>query len=568
MDVAVVGAGRVGTALAVLWRDAGHRIVGVAGSAATPARAARFLPGVPVVEAADAARGAEVVAIATPDAVIAEVCRALASAGALGPGSSVVHASGATRLDALASARAAGARVLSVHPLQTCPTVEAALERLPGAAFAVTAEEEPAYALGERLALDAGGKPFRLDDDVKPLYHAAAVFASNYLVTVSALAEELERLAGVPDPAGVLAPAAGGDPRERPARRPGRGPHGSGRPRRRRHRRGQPRGAGGPRSRGRPALRRPRRSRPRARGARRASPLGRPRGRRGGARPLEVTRTIAATLAAADAARADGRTVGLVPTMGAFHEGHASLMRRAREERDLVVVSIFVNPTQFADPADLAAYPRDEARDLEIARGLGVDVVFAPTPEEMYPAGEPRVTIDPGPLGDRLEGASRPGHFRGVATVVAKLFHAVGPARAYFGEKDAQQLAVLRAMVRELAFPVEISACPTVREPDGLAMSSRNARLSPEQRDAAGCLFLALSEAAELARAGERDAARLVAAMAREIGATPQARLDYAAVVDDATFDDVTTIDAPARALVAARFGEVRLIDNLLLPTA
>jgi pantoate--beta-alanine ligase len=252
--------------------------------------------------------------------------------------------------------------------------------------------------------------------------------------------------------------------------------------------------------------------------------------------------------------------------MGALHDGHASLVRRARDDRDAVVASIFVNPLQFDDPADLAAYRRDEERDLSILRELGADLAFVPPVEEIYPGGDPEVTVDPGPLGDRLEGASRPGHFRAVATVVAKLLHAVGPCAAYFGEKDAQQLAVVRAMVRDLAFPVEIVACPTVREPDGLAMSSRNARLSTEQREAAGCLFLALSEAAELAKGGERDAARLVAAMAREVGATPEARLDYAAVVDDATFGDVARVAGPARVLVAAWFGEVRLIDNLRLP--
>lgn len=279
-----------------------------------------------------------------------------------------------------------------------------------------------------------------------------------------------------------------------------------------------------------------------------------------------MIRTIAGTRAAADAARADGRTVGLVPTMGAVHDGHRSLIRRAREERDLVIVSIFVNPTQFADPGDLETYPRDEGRDLEIARRDGVDVVFAPSVEEMYPGGGSEVSVDPGPLGDRIEGASRPGHFRAVATVVAKLFNAAGACRAYFGEKDAQQLAVVRRMARDLSFPVEVVACPTVREPDGLAMSSRNVRLAPEQREAAGCLFLALSEASALARAGERDAARLVAAMAREVGATPAARLDHAAVVDEETFEEVRTIVRPARALVAAWFGDVRLIDNLLLP--
>ncbi len=282
---------------------------------------------------------------------------------------------------------------------------------------------------------------------------------------------------------------------------------------------------------------------------------------------MEVTRTVAETLARCEDARARDRTVGLVPTMGDLHPGHASLVKRAREERDVVVVSIFVNPLQFGDPDDLETYPHDEPRDLAAAEGMGVDLVFAPGVDEMYPSGRPDVTVDPGPLGDRLEGASRAGHFRGVATVVAKLFAAVGPCAAYFGEKDAQQLAVIRRMVRDLSFPVEVVACPTVREPDGLAVSSRNARLSPEQREAAGCLFLALSEATALARAGERDAAVLVAAMAREIGATPEAALDHATVVDDETFEEVRSIGAsPARALVAARFGEVRLIDNLLLP--
>jgi pantoate--beta-alanine ligase len=283
---------------------------------------------------------------------------------------------------------------------------------------------------------------------------------------------------------------------------------------------------------------------------------------------VEVIRTVAGTLATAERARAEGRTVGLVPTMGAFHGGHVSLFRRARAERDLVVVSLFVNPLQFGDPDDLAAYPRDEDADLAVAEREGSDVVFAPGIEEMVPPGlvEARIAVDPGALGERLEGAARPGHFRGVATVVAELFHAVGPCAAYFGEKDAQQLAVIRRMVRDLSFPVEVVACPTVREPDGLAMSSRNARLSPEQREAAPCLFLALSEAATAVRDGERDAATLVALMAREIGATPQARLDYAAVIDDETFEEIRTIERTARALVAARFGEVRLIDNLLLP--
>ena len=206
MDLAIVGAGRVGTSLAVLWRRAGHRIVGVAGGAATPERAARFLPGVPVLDAVGAATPAEVVVIATPDAVIENVCEEMAKAGALETAGSVIHASGATGLDALEAAASVGASTLSVHPLQTCPTVEAAVERIPGASFAVTANDDAGYELGERLARDAGGRPFRIADERKPLYHAAAVFASNYVVTVTALAEELVRTAGVPDPLGALTP--------------------------------------------------------------------------------------------------------------------------------------------------------------------------------------------------------------------------------------------------------------------------------------------------------------------------------------------------------------------------
>ena len=202
----MVGAGRVGTALAVLWRRAGHRILAVSGGPATPERAAIHLPDVPVVDNIAAAQDAGVVLIATPDAAIAGVCEEIARGGAIGPGVAVAHASGATGLDALAAARSAGSTTFAIHPLQTCPTVEAAVARIPGAGFAVTADDEEGYSLGERLALEAGGRPFRLADEVKPLYHAAAVFASNYLVTITAIAHELERLAGLEDPASMLAP--------------------------------------------------------------------------------------------------------------------------------------------------------------------------------------------------------------------------------------------------------------------------------------------------------------------------------------------------------------------------
>ena len=259
--------------------------------------------------------------------------------------------------------------------------------------------------------------------------------------------------------------------------------------------------------------------------------------------------------------------VGLVPTMGALHEGHASLIRRARAERAVVAVSIFVNPLQFGPDEDLARYPGDRSKDLAFCEELGVDLVWSPSLEDFYPAGIALPSPDPGPVGDILEGEHRPGHFGGVLKAVHRLFDVVGSCAAYFGEKDAQQLFLVRRMVNELAMPVEIVPCPTMREPDGVARSSRNAYLSPEERAQAGCLFLALSEAAELARAGGRDATVLVAAMAREIGATPIASLDYASVVDEDTFEPVATIAGPARALVAARFPSARLIDNLRLPT-
>jgi pantoate--beta-alanine ligase len=263
--------------------------------------------------------------------------------------------------------------------------------------------------------------------------------------------------------------------------------------------------------------------------------------------------------------RGAGHEVGLVPTMGALHAGHDSLVRRARGETDRTLVSIFVNPAQFGPDEGLAGYPRDEDRDLDALRRLEVDAVWLPSVEEVYPPGVPLAEPDPGPVGDTFEGAARPGHFRGVLKVVHRLFDLAGPCRAYFGEKDAQQLFLVRRMVDREGLSIGVVACPTVREADGLAWSSRNRLLAPEEREQAGCLFLALAEAAALARAGERDPAVLVAAMAREVGATPLARLDYAAVVDDRTFQPQTEVAPPARAIVAARFPSARLIDNLSL---
>jgi pantoate--beta-alanine ligase len=255
------------------------------------------------------------------------------------------------------------------------------------------------------------------------------------------------------------------------------------------------------------------------------------------------------------------RTWGLVPTMGFLHEGHLSLMRRARQENDRVGVSIFVNPTQFNNPNDLATYPRDLDRDLALLEREGVDLVWTPTPELVYPPGyQTYVTVEE--VTRPLEGASRPGHFRGVATVVAKLFNVFQPHRAYFGQKDAQQVAVIRQMVADLNFNLEIITCPIIREPDGLAMSSRNARLSPEARQAATCLYRALSAAKGAFTQGDRIGARLRFAMHDVVAATPLARLDYVSVADPDTLEELILIEEAALLSLAVFVGEVRLIDN------
>jgi pantoate--beta-alanine ligase len=274
---------------------------------------------------------------------------------------------------------------------------------------------------------------------------------------------------------------------------------------------------------------------------------------------------IADVRAAGREARAAGRSVGLVPTMGAFHAGHAALMRAARTACDLVVVSLFVNPTQFNDPGDLAAYPRTFEADAAMAQDLGVDVLWSPSAEQMYPDGF-STTVAVNGLGEVLEGVQRgPGHFAGVCTVVAKLFNAVEPDVAYFGQKDAQQVAVLRRMVRDLDCGVRIEVVPTVREPDGLALSSRNVHLVGDDRARA----LALSKALDAARAavadGERDADRIRAAA---LPALESVDCDYLALVDPDTFEPITTVNGRVLVAVAARVGPTRLIDNTLIEVA
>ena len=268
---------------------------------------------------------------------------------------------------------------------------------------------------------------------------------------------------------------------------------------------------------------------------------------------------VAAVRAQVAAGRADGESVGLVPTMGALHDGHLSLVRASRERDGRTLVSVFVNPLQFVAGEDLSTYPRDPERDLEALAAAGVQAVFMPAAEEMYPPGV-ETTVVPGALAATLEGAHRPGHFTGVATVVTKLLNIAAPDRAYFGRKDAQQLAVVRRLVRDLDLPVEIVPCATVRAPDGLALSSRNAYLDPAERAAATCLSRALGAAQAAYGRGERDAERLTTALRGVLDAEPLARVDYAELVDPETFRP------PGRlAVLAVRIGRARLIDNHLL---
>jgi len=262
--------------------------------------------------------------------------------------------------------------------------------------------------------------------------------------------------------------------------------------------------------------------------------------------------------------RSAGRRIACVPTMGALHAGHLALIEVARRHGDVVVVTIFVNPLQFNVSDDFDKYPRPIDDDVEACRAAGVDAVYAPTAAAMYPAGF-QTHVEPGPLADTLEGSSRPGHFRGVTTVVAKLLGAVQPDVAVFGQKDFQQLVIIRRMVADLDLDVTIIAAPTVRAPDGLAISSRNQRLTEADRRAAVCLFEALRIVEDAVAAGEHDSANLLSLAGDHIDAEPRAELDYLRIVDPTTLTAVDRVDQPVVVLVAARFGDVRLIDNMLI---
>ena len=279
---------------------------------------------------------------------------------------------------------------------------------------------------------------------------------------------------------------------------------------------------------------------------------------------MRISKTIAETRAAVRELRAAGERVGLVPTMGALHAGHVSLVRAAREQCDAVVVSIFVNPTQFGPNEDFAKYPRTWDADCALLEKEGVDLVFAPGAEDMYPAGASTFVEVEG-MSDRLDGVSRPGHFRGVATVVAKLFHIVAADKAFFGQKDAAQVAVLRRMVRDLNFDLEVVVCPTVREADGLALSSRNRYLSAEERKQALVLSRALRRIEERVSQGVVESAALIREAQEMLAAQAGVRVDYLRIVDPSSLEDVADVRGNSLVAVAAVVGTTRLIDNVVI---
>ena len=505
----------------------------------------------------------ELVLLCVPDRAIDDV------AGDLPLGPWIAHVSGATPLSALDP----HVRRFGLHPLQSFSKARGP-EQLDGVWGAVTSESDEARATGFWLADTLGLRPFALEEANRVAYHAGAAFASNYLVTLRAAAGSLLARAGVPPEAldplmrGVAesgfeltGPIARGDwetverhlaviREERPeleelylvlaeatAAVAGREP-------RERLRGSEPQGVGsaGTRGVGSAGTRGVGSAGTRAtRGVGSAGTrgVGGAETRGVGSTGTRVVRTIAEARDALAPLRSG--TIGLVPTMGALHEGHESLLRAARAENETVVMSLFVNPTQFGDDTDLARYPRDDARDLRRAEERGVDIVFAPSVTEMYPPGF-QTWVEVAELGSILEGRFRPGHFRGVATVVLKLFEIVRPDRAYFGQKDAQQAEVIRQMIRDLALELEPRVLPTVRDSDGLALSSRNARLSPEERERALALPRALAtKNAEAARAALAASNGLV--------------VDYVEVAD---FD-------PPVLTGAVRIGSTRLIDNVAL---
>ena len=483
-----------------------------------------------------AAQGVDLVLISTPDSAVSDVARAITP----NPDAVIAHVAGALGLDVLGD----HPRRAAVHPLVSLPDPETGAERLAaGVWFAVAGDE-----LVSRLVEDLGGTAIHVADEDRIKYHAAATIASPHLVALLGQVERIAADAGVPfeayldlvratvenvatlGPAAALTGAVRRGDWDTVARHVAAIPE--------------------PERRAYEAL---------ADAAARLIAVPTPVRTSG----MAEHSSISGFRKALDAERSAGRRVGLVPTMGYLHDGHASLIRRAAAECDVVAVTVFVNPLQFGPSEDLSAYPRNLERDREIASAAGAAHLFVPSNEEMWPDGAPSTKVTAGAIGEVLDGASRPGHFDGVATVVAKLFSIAGEGRAYFGEKDYQQLLVIRRLAADLAFPVDVVACPTVREPDGLAMSSRNAYLTEAERTVAPTIQRALQAGAAAIRAGERDPIAVSTLMSELIRREPAFQLDYAVAAQAADLSVPERLQDEVRLLAAARLGRARLIDNI-----
>lgn len=574
LKVGIISAGRVGTALGVALERADHVVVACSAiSHASRQRAQRRLPDTPVASPPEVAAGAELLLLAVPDSELAGLVSGLAATEAVRAGTTVAHTSGANGVGILAPLTRQGCIPLAIHPAMTFTGSDEDISRLPDTCFGITAADEVGYAIAQSLVLEMGGEPFSVAEDARVLYHAALAHASNHLVTV--LSDALEALRAALARQRTARPAD----RRRAARR---------------HRRTHRRAAGPGRAGEHPAARagrahRPGRARRRGRGGRasgRAAPGGTragtglsgqrpadrpagtrsPGGRRGAgtvkpaftAGELNTYTSPGDVTAVSRALRHTGRRVMLVPTMGALHDGHLALVRAAkRVPGSVVVVSIFVNPLQFGAGEDLDAYPRTLDDDLALLRSEGVEIAFTPTAAAMYPNGL-RTTVQPGPLAAELEGGPRPTHFAGVLTVVCKLLQIVRPDRIFFGEKDYQQLVMIRQMVADLNIDVQVVGVPTVREADGLAMSSRNRYLDATQRELAVTLSAALTAGAHAAHLGGAAALRAARAV---LDAVPELTVDYLELRDAGL--GPAPDHGSARLLVAARLGNTRLLDNI-----
>lgn len=572
----MVGAGKVGAVLGAALRAAGHSVVGVSAvSQESMERAELLLPGAPILPVPDIVERAELVLLAVPDDQLEDLVSGLAQAGHWQTGQLVVHTAGRWGTSVLEPARAMGVMPLAIHPAMTFTGMSMDLDRLVDCPFGVSA---PAaiVPIAQALVVEMGGEPVIIPDADRVLYHTALTHGANYLTTLIGQATEVLERIGVDNPSRLLGPLsrASVDNALRSGESTLTGP--------------VVRGDAGTVAEHRVALAEA------ALATGQTDTLdtyvtlagvtaGRAR-RRAALNPADYERVIQALVPEAThsaepkvitepqefrallrqrvAALGPTATIGFVPTMGALHDGHGRVVEQARRDNDIVAVSIFVNPLQFGANEDLSRYPSDLPADVERLRALGVDLIFAPSVEQMYPGGFPLVRVSAGELGDRWEGASRPGHFDGVVTVVAKLFALtqVGcPLRAYFGQKDAQQLLIIQRMVRDLNLEVDIRSVPIVRADDGLALSSRNTYLTDDERAAA--LVLSRTLAALSERSMDLDHARQ-RINSELIGQGPQTvRLDYLDVVDPDTLNPIEPAPG-ALALVAAWVGNTRLIDN------